>query len=59
MNEIPDKVLQAVKEAAPEGRISCAQAHELARELQVPLLIVGEAADHLNIKITKCQLGCF
>ncbi|MHB1127470.1 MAG: hypothetical protein ACYC2T_11050 [Bacillota bacterium] len=59
MNEIPDQVLQAVKEAAADGRIACAKAQELAIELQVPMLVVGAAADHLNIRITKCQLGSF
>jgi len=59
MADIPEKVLQAVKEASQERRLSCARAHELAEELKVSLLIIGQAADRLDIKITKCQLGCF
>lgn len=51
----------AVKEAAAahEGKLPCAVAHELARRLQVPLPQVGQVADDLQIKIIKCQLGCF
>ncbi len=59
MDEIPVRVLEAVKEAAPEGRISCADAHELAKRLGVELLLIGKAADELKIKIKNCQLGCF
>ncbi|GAW92184.1 hypothetical protein [Calderihabitans maritimus] len=56
---IEEKVLQAVKNAAKEGRLSCEEAHRLAGELDVPLRLVGEACDKLKIKITRCQLGCF
>ena len=59
MDKIPDKVLEAVKDAAPEGRISCAAAHDLAKRLDVELLMVGKAADELKIKLKNCQLGCF
>jgi len=59
VDKIPDRVLEALKKAAPEGRISCAEAHALARELGEELLIIGKAADELNIKIKNCRLGCF
>ncbi|MGI5840194.1 MAG: hypothetical protein ACOX8W_11115 [bacterium] len=54
-----DKVLQAVREAAGDGPMTCTQAHRLAAELQVPLAVIGRAADELKIKIRECQLGCF
>lgn len=59
MEEIPQNVLDEVKKAAPEGRISCAAAHALAAKLGVELIIIGKAADELKIKIKNCQLGCF
>lgn len=59
MHEITEEVLKAIKEAAPEGRITCARAHELAEQMKVPLIVIGQAADRLNIKIKNCQLGCF
>lgn len=57
--EIPEKVLIAVKEAAHEGRLSCAAAQKLAVDLGVSYQIVGAAANQLEIKIHSCQLGCF
>ena len=59
MNNIDEKILQAVKEAGIDGKLSCGQARALAEKLQVPVKIVGEAADQLKIKIKDCQLGCF
>jgi len=59
VDKISEKVLEAVKLAAPEGRISCADAHALARKLGVELILIGKAADELKIKIRNCQLGCF
>jgi len=62
-NEMPDdiesRVIEAVKREAAGGRMTCERAHELARELGVPLEDVGRALDLQGIKITKCQLGCF
>ena len=44
---------------AVAGKISCAECHKIAEELEVSLKEVGQAADELKIKITSCQLGCF
>lgn len=57
--EVDDRVLQAVREKAEEGRIPCAVALKLAEELKVPPLEVGKAANALNVKIVRCSLGCF
>lgn len=53
------EVLEAVKKAAKDGRISCTAARKLAEELKVPPRVVGEACDALKIKIKACELGCF
>ncbi|MBO8169258.1 MAG: hypothetical protein H0Z35_08750 [Thermoanaerobacteraceae bacterium] len=52
-------VEKIVAEAAENGRLSCARAHELAKEHGISLKEIGEAADKLQIKIFACQLGCF
>ncbi len=57
--KIPAAVLEAVQKAAPEGRLSCAEAHALAGKLQVEPVLIGQAADELKIKIKNCRLGCF
>lgn len=59
MCEIPEIVLKTVRKAAEDDRLTCTRAHELAKELGVNLLIVGQACDELKIKIKACQLGCF
>lgn len=58
-DDIPEEVIKAVKEAAEDNRIACGTAHKIARDLGVPIPLVGRALDRLGIKITKCQLGCF
>ena len=57
--DIPEKVIEAVKREQEEGKITCARAQALAGELEVPIPLVGRALDMLDIKITQCQLGCF
>lgn len=57
--EIPEELIQAIRQGSSEGRITCEKAHEIAKELNLPLPLVGKALDMLGVKITKCQLGCF
>ncbi|MBN2431532.1 MAG: hypothetical protein JXQ27_08660 [Acidobacteria bacterium] len=44
---------------ATRGQISCARAHQLAAEVGISPLTVGQALDRLHIKIRRCQLGLF
>jgi len=57
--DVPQKVIDAVKKAAVDNKIDCERAQALAGELGVPMLVVGRALNLLNIKIEQCQLGCF
>jgi hypothetical protein len=41
------------------GWISCAMALGLASKLEVESRQFGKMMDHLDIKIRRCQLGCF
>ncbi|MEG6616601.1 hypothetical protein V6C27_09265 [Peptococcaceae bacterium 1198_IL3148] len=59
MSNISENILEAVKKAATDNRLSCTMARKLAAELQVPVKVIGEAADQLDIKIKACELGCF
>ena len=58
-DDIPENLIEAVKTASEDGRMTCEAAHDLAKELDVPLALVGRALDLLHVKITRCQLGCF
>jgi len=54
------KELEArLNKAASENRIPCTSAYAIAKSLGIPPGEVGKAADRLNIRISKCQLGCF
>ena len=44
---------------AADGRISCAQAHRLARENGFNPAAVGQDIDLLEIRLSDCQLGLF
>jgi LAO/AO transport system kinase len=50
---------QKMKAALTGGKLPCAEAFRIARELKITNARVGEEANRLGIKIAKCQLGCF
>ena len=54
-----EKIQQEINSVAKEGRLSCAQAFVIADKLGVDPKMVGDAANHLKIKIAACRLGCF
>lgn len=52
-------VLKAVKDRAREGELPCAVAFAIAKELGVSPKDVGVAADTMEIRLIRCQLGLF
>jgi len=54
-----EKLIAAIHEVAPEGKITCSQATKLADEHQFSRLEMGKLLNELKIKIKGCQLGCF
>jgi hypothetical protein len=50
---------EALKPAIEKGELPCAMAFKLASELQKPPSEIGAAADLLDIRLVKCQLGLF
>lgn len=50
---------QKIKDSLVNGKLLCPVAFEIARELGVTPLEVGDKANELDIKIAGCQLGCF
>ncbi|MHB8170151.1 MAG: hypothetical protein ACYDG6_01200 [Thermincolia bacterium] len=57
--QIDQKIIDAVRQGAIDGRLSCAKAEELAEELGVRRAVIGQVCEELKIKIKSCQLGCF
>lgn len=47
------------EQSKPRERLTCAEAFELAEEFDTAVAEVGRICDENNIKICKCQLGCF
>jgi len=54
-----EKLIAAIRAAAPEGKITCSQATQLADEHQLSRMEMGKLLNELKIKIKGCQLGCF
>jgi hypothetical protein len=40
-------------------RLTCAEAFELAQKYEMEIIEIGRICNKNNIKICKCQLGCF
>ena len=57
---IRDAIIEAA-ETGPEGsrKITCARAFEISRTLGVSAGLLGEICNRENIRIKRCQLGCF
>lgn len=45
----------------PNGRksLACATAFKLAKEFEADVIEIGRLCNKHNIRICKCQLGCF
>jgi hypothetical protein len=52
-------VLKKAKEIDGRRKLTCAEAFELARQFKVGIIEIGRICNQNNIKIHKCQLGCF
>ena len=53
------RIAAAIREQAREGTLGCAAAFRIAEELDVTPLPVGQTADALGVRLTRCQLGLF
>jgi hypothetical protein len=51
-----DKKIEA---SLVNGKLPCAVAFQIAKELKVTAKEIGEASNRLKIKVATCQLGCF
>jgi hypothetical protein len=56
MNSELDKKIQT---SLLDGKLPCATAFQIAKELNVTTKEIGEACNRLKIKVRSCQLGCF
>ena len=54
-----DELETKIKSSLVNGKLPCAVAFGIAKELKVRPRDVGEVANRLSVKICSCQLGCF
>ena len=61
-----DKLLSAVLNLASNRQssgdkkiLTCAEAFQLANKFETEIIEIGRICNEQNIKIRKCQLGCF
>lgn len=56
---INKQIADRVKAKVSDGKITCAAAHKIAKELDVKPKEVGVTVDLLEVRIGKCQLGLY
>jgi hypothetical protein len=54
-----EQIAKAIREKASAEGLACAVAEKISKELNVNISEIGIAADLLEVKIKKCQLGLF
>jgi hypothetical protein len=59
LDHVPKAAATAVRQAARDGRISCAALWEIGQAQCLSKLDMGNIAETLGIKTHSCQLGCF
>ena len=52
-------IAAALETVAPDGRLSCTAAHEVAEQLGVAPAEIGKTADLLELRVVECQMGLF
>jgi hypothetical protein len=57
--EPSEATIEAVRDRAHDGRISCARLRATAEELGVAYREAGSAADREGVRVVSCDLGCF
>lgn len=58
-SSLDSHLMEAISSKISDGKITCAALHGIAEKLKIPPEEVGMAADLLEAKIYKCQLGLF
>jgi hypothetical protein len=56
---VSEELRRVVAEKSTAGTITCAAAHKISRDLNIPPSEVGKAIDLMEYHLHKCQLGLF
>jgi hypothetical protein len=52
-------ITDATEEIDGKQKLACPKAFQLSKEQGIALKEIGQICDDNNIRINKCQLGCF
>ena len=58
-NELLDLIRAATYEEDGKNKLACAQAFKIATKNPVTLKDIGRLCNEHDVRIAKCQLGCF
>jgi hypothetical protein len=59
MENVPVDLESTIRGKLTNGRLTCASAWEIAKNLNMPKMHISSACEKLGIKIKPCQLGAF
>jgi molybdate-binding protein len=60
--QLVDAVLKFVNDERESGtrkQLTCTEAFELAKKFETEIIEIGHICNQHDIRICKCQLGCF
>lgn len=57
--DLINTVLERAQEIDGKKKLACAEAFKLSQELGADCAEIGRICNEHNIRICKCQLGCF
>ncbi|MCG8635806.1 MAG: hypothetical protein MI863_18370 [Desulfobacterales bacterium] len=57
--DVPEALAGAILDAQDEGRLSCRQCWDMAKDHSISRLDMGSACEKMEIRIKPCQLGAF
>jgi len=52
-------VLERARDSDGRKQLKCTEAFEIAKEFEADIIEIGRICNRHNIRIYKCQLGCF
>jgi len=57
--DLINAVLERTEDSDGRKKLACAEALKLSQELNVEAAEIGRICNQQNIRICKCQFGCF
>jgi hypothetical protein len=59
MSVLKSAIESVIEDKNGKSVLTCANAYSVSKKYNIPLAEIGKYCNDNNIKIGKCQLGCF